>query len=260
MRRMREPVVVIGIGEMGGVFARALLHAGHPVFPVTREVTMAEVARKVPEPALALVAVGEKELPGVLEELPAAWRPRVGLLQNELLPPDWERCGLEEPTVAAVWLEKKKGTPIRVVLPTVVAGPAARLLADALEGIDVAAEVVESGDPLLRALVLKNLYILTANVAGLEVGGTTGALWNEHRELAREVASDVLDLQERLGGRELPREELMADLGRAFEADPEHGCKGRSAPARLARALAHADELGLRVPKLRAIAEAHDVG
>ena len=36
----------------------------------------------------------------------------------------------------------------------------------------------------------------------------------------------------------------------AFLADPDHGCTGRSAPARLARAIAHADRAGLAVPEL----------
>ncbi len=34
---MNAPVVLIGVGEMGGVFARGLLRLGHPVYPVPRE-------------------------------------------------------------------------------------------------------------------------------------------------------------------------------------------------------------------------------
>jgi len=41
----------------------------------------------------------------------------------------------------------------------------------------------------------------------------------------------------------------------AFDGDPDHGCMGRSAPARLARALQQANEAGLAVPKLRQIAD-----
>ena len=33
---MKSPVVLIGIGEMGGVFARGFLRAGYPVYPATR--------------------------------------------------------------------------------------------------------------------------------------------------------------------------------------------------------------------------------
>ena len=40
----------------------------------------------------------------------------------------------------------------------------------------------------------------------------------------------------------------------AFEGDPEHNCMGRSAPARLARAIRQADAAGLDVPRLREIA------
>ena len=41
-------------------------------------------------------------------------------------------------------------------------------------------------------------------------------------------------------------------MSEAFDGDPAHGCTGRSAPARLARAIRHADEFGLTVPMLRA--------
>ncbi|MFP5339503.1 MAG: hypothetical protein ACLGIW_13590, partial [Gammaproteobacteria bacterium] len=39
-----------------------------------------------------------------------AWRPRVALIQNELLPRDWEKYRYEHPTVISVWFEKKQGT------------------------------------------------------------------------------------------------------------------------------------------------------
>jgi hypothetical protein len=40
----------------------------------------------------------------------------------------------------------------------------------------------------------------------------------------------------------------------AFEGDQDHRCMGRSAPARLARALQHADRLEISLPTLREIA------
>ena len=42
---------------------------------------------------------------------------------------------------------------------------------------------------------------------------------------------------------------------RAFDGDPGHPCTGRSAPARLRRALEHADRLEIKVPTLRQIAD-----
>lgn len=50
------------------------------------------------------------------------------------------------------------------------------------------------------------------------------------------------------------RDALIAGMLEAFDADPTHACAGRSAPARLERALAHADAFGLAVPTLRALA------
>ena len=88
---MKSPVVLIGIVEMGGVFARGFLRTGHPVYPVTRETDIDDLARQLPAPELVLVAVAETDLQPVLQNLPTAWRPRLGLLQNELLPGDWQR-------------------------------------------------------------------------------------------------------------------------------------------------------------------------
>lgn len=248
-----EPVVVVGLGEMGGIFAHGLLRCGRPVFPVTRASDPREVAREVPAPALVLVAVGEDALHDVLQTLPAEWRDRTALLQNELLPADWERHGLSRPTVASVWFEKKRDKPVHVVLPTVVAGPNARVLVEALTALDLPVTLVPE-HRLLFELVKKNLYILTTNIAGLEVGGTVGALLAEHRALAMAVAEDVLAIQAARAGVSLEGDALLAAMVEAFEADPEHGCRGRSAPARLARALEVANGAGLEVPTLHRLA------
>lgn len=249
-----DPAVVVGIGEMGGVFARGLLRAGHPVHPVTRRADPADVASAVPDPSVALVAVAEADLHEVLSHLPPRWGPSLGLLQNELLPRDWQAHGLPHPTVAVAWFEKKPGRDVTVVVPTPVGGPRAGVLLDALAAVDIPTIAVDDVDRLLFEMVVKNCYILTANLAGLVVGGTTGQLWTEHRALAEEVATEVLDIQEHLIGHGVDREAVIAAAADAFLADPEHGCTGRSAPGRLRRALRHADDAGLAVARLRSIA------
>ena len=248
----KPPVVVIGIGEMGSVFARGLLRTGHPVHPVTRDSDMQALARELPEPALVLVAVGEAALQPVLEAIPEAWRDRLALLQNELLPADY--AALPDPTVISVWFEKKKGQDVRVLIPSPVHGPRAGLLIDALGSLEIPAREVPDAAGMLFELVLKNLYILTTNIAGLRSGGTVDELWRHHQPLARAVAADVIDLQEALTGQRFDREALIEGMLEAFDGDPQHRCMGRSAPARLERALAHADRLGLAVPTLREIA------
>lgn len=249
-------VVLVGLGQMGSVFAHAFLREGHTVHPVNRETDAGALAERVPEPAICMVAVGEKDLDGVLERLPKPWRSRVGLLQNELLPRSWEKHGITDPTVAVVWFEKKATIATKVILPSPIAGPHAALISRSLLRIGVGAEVVEDA-ALVPALVAKNLYILVANCAGLETGGTVGELFANHRPLVDEVAAEVLAIQRALVDRPIDEREVMRVVERAVAADPEHGAKGRSAPARLKRALAHAEAHGLDVPRLRALADAH---
>ena len=247
-------VVLIGLGQLGRVFAGGLLRAGRTVIPLNRGDDMAALVTAHPAPELVLVAVSENDLHGVLAALPDAWKARAALIQNELLPRDWEKHRYVNPTVISVWFEKKKGTDARPLIASPVAGPGAALLCRALHSIELPCREVALGDELLFELVRKNVYILTTNIAGLKTGGTVSQLWAQHEGFARQVASEVMDIQEALTGVRHDRDKLIAGMLEAFEADPEHGCTGRSAPARLARALQHADTFGLAVPTLRALA------
>lgn len=252
---MKSPVVVIGIGEMGSVFARGFLGTGHPVYPVTRDCDMLDVARQLPAPELVLVAVAENSLHAVLEALPHAWHGRAALLQNELLPHDWERYGLVRPTVISVWFEKKRGQDVKVLIPSPIQGPHAELLQDCLASLDIPTRLLASERELLFELVVKNVYIVTTNCAGLMTGGTVSELWDRHRELAQDVAHEVIQIQESLTGTRFDTEQLLDAMLAAFAGDPEHRCTGRSAPARLARALEQAESAGINTPVLRMIAD-----
>jgi len=256
---MDSIAVMIGLGQLGRVFAGGLLRTGHLVVPVNRGDDPAAVATRVPEPDLVMVSVGENDLHPLLAALPAPWRGKLGLLQNELLPRDWQAHGIADPTVIPVWFEKKAGTDAKALLPSPVHGPEAARLVAALAAIGLPARQVAGADELLWELVRKNLYILTGNIAGLEAGGDVGTLWQAHRDLLDAVAADVLDVQEWLAGCAFDRTRLMAGLREAIDADPGHACAGRSAPARLTRALHHADAAGLAVPTLRRIAAAQGI-
>jgi len=247
-------VVVIGLGQLGRVFAGGLLRSGHNVVPVNRGDDMFTVSHAHPDPELVLVAVAENDLHRVLAAMPGAWRTHVALIQNELLPRDWEKYRYADPTVISVWFEKKKGTDARPLIASPVAGPGAGLLCRALTAIDLPCREVASGNELLFELVRKNVYILTTNIAGLKTGGTVSQLWAQHESFARQVANEVMDIQDALTGVAHDRDKLIAGMLEAFDGDPEHGCTGRSAPSRLARAIAHADEFSLAVPTLRALA------
>lgn len=243
-------VVLIGVGEMGGVFARGFLRKGHPVIPVTRDQDMNQLASEVTTPLAVIVAVGEKDLQDTLAQIPDNWREQIILLQNELLPNDWQQHGLDSATVISVWFEKKKGQDVKVIVPSPAYGPQASLLEAALGTINIPVRVLDTPNDLLFELVLKNLYIVTTNVCGLKVGGNVGQLWQKHEEFARSVAYEVLSIQEYLTQQEFPRNLMIDSMLACFNGDLDHKCMGRSAPARLQRALAQAAEAGIEVPTM----------
>ncbi len=254
---MRKPIVIIGIGEMAGVFARGFLRCGHPVYPITRDMDIATEAQALPDPECVLIAVAEDDLHPTLEAIPQQWRDKVALLQNELLPRDWQAHSFTNPTVISVWFEKKKGQDAKVLIASPAFGPHASTLVGALTTLDIEAREVNSLDEMTYELVRKNVYILTTNISGLETGGTVDELWQGYEALAREVANDIMDIQEWLTKQTLPRERLITGMLEAFAGDPDHKCMGRSAPARLKRALSLAKEACLDVPSLNQIANKH---
>lgn len=83
------PVVVVGLGQLGSVLSEGFLRAGYPVVPVLRRTPPESLSQITPEPALVLVTVGEDDLAPAVSRLPSAWRSKLGLVQNELLPDQW---------------------------------------------------------------------------------------------------------------------------------------------------------------------------
>ncbi|MBN2865818.1 MAG: hypothetical protein JXK16_07410 [Thiotrichales bacterium] len=255
---MKEPIIVIGLGELGSVFSRGFLKMGHPVFPVTRDMDTKVLAQTYATPKAVVIAVGEADIERVLLTCPNVWKDKLVLIQNELLPRDWQKANIVNPTVISVWFEKKKGMDSKVVLPSPIFGPNARLIFDALASLDIPSFLLDSKDELNYELVRKNLYILTTNIAGLKVGGNVEQLMNEHQTVMQDVANDVLDIQDWLSHQENDRTRLMAGLIEAIHGDLAHGCMGRSAPTRLKRAIDFADQAELNVNHLRQIQATYD--
>ena len=250
---MSKSVILIGVGEIGGVFAKGILRTGFPVYPVVRGADMNIVAKEVPDPQAVVVAVGEKDIHQVLKSAPQSWHDRLVLVQNELLPRDWNTHNIARPTVISVWFEKKPGQDAKAIISSPVYGPLSSLIQSSLQSIDIDCHILSNADELLHELVLKNVYILTVNIAGLQTGGTVGELWERHQTLARDVAGDVMDIQFCLVEKELDRSKLVDGMVRAFNGDLNHKCMGRSAPVRLERAIAWGDEFGLEIKTLREI-------
>lgn len=250
---MQQPVVIVGIGELGSVFATGFLRAEHPVIPITRGMNLIEEANAIPAPLVVLIAVGEMDLHPVLQSVPPRWHDRLTLLQNELLPRDWKAHALPHPTVIIVWFEKKRGRAVRVGRPSPVFGPKADVIATALGSLNIPTRRLDRPEDVLLALVHKNLHILTMNITGLATGGTLSDLLEKHQPLTVAVAKEVLEIQEWLTETKLPRQELMQRMFESFSAFSDQASMGRSAPARLQRVLAVAEEARLAVPRLREI-------
>ena len=251
---MNDPIIVIGMGEIGSVLARGLLRAGHPVYPVTRSMALSDAHRINPEPMAVILAVGEAQLQTCLRDMPAPWRDKLVLLQNELLPRDWQEHNLQSPTIMSVWFEKKKGMDSKALLPSPVFGHHAGLICTAMQMLGLPAREVLSMEAMTWELVRKNVYILTTNIAGLAVGGTVDELWQKNETLARDIAHEVIQLQEALTGLSFEREGLIQGMLAGFQGDPAHKCMGRTAPARLERALNMMQHYGIFAPTLQKIA------
>ncbi|MBL7004769.1 MAG: hypothetical protein ISR69_12195 [Gammaproteobacteria bacterium] len=247
---MKKAIVVIGIGEMGSVFARAFLKNGHPVYPVDRNSDMVAMAETI-DTELVIVATGESDLQDTLNKMPMKWLSQCVLLQNELLPNDWQQHKkISNPTVISVWFEKKPGMDFKVIVPSPVFGPHAQTVSDALGSLNISTDIITNLEQMTFELVRKNIYILASNICGLAVGGNVGELMQQHKSLLDNVIDDILQLQQFLTGINYDKDELISAVEVAFNGDTEHKCMGRSAPARLQRALEIANKAGIKVDKL----------
>jgi len=252
---MKKPIIIIGIGELASVFANGFLRCGYPVYPITRGMNLAKECQQIPSPELVLVTVQENELHSLLEQLPKPWCNKIGLVQNELLPRDWQSHPIESPTVTVVWFEKKKGLELTNILQSPSYGPNASIISSALKAVDIPAPILEKEEELLYELVRKAVYILTVNIAGLVNNCTVGDLWGQHQTLAREIAEEVILIQELLTGKQLPHEKLIQGMAEGIKDCPYRNCLGRSAFSRLERVLKYAEEANLETPKLVGIYE-----
>ena len=102
-------------------------------------------------------------------------------------------------------------------------------------------------------LVRKNIYILSSNICGLEVQGNVGQLKQQNPLLLDKVTDDILKIQQYLTGISFNKNDLLKAVETAFNGDKEHQCMGRSAPARLQRALEIAHTANIEVDELERI-------
>jgi ketopantoate reductase len=249
-----QETLVVGMGEIGSVFALGLLRRGYTVVPILRSTPVETILARPSNPSLCVVAVAEDDLDHVLDGWARRYADRWVLMQNELRPSEWERRGLDTPTVAVVWFEKKPGREPHTIVSTPVHGPHAQVVISALSSLGLPVHHEPDREQLLFELCLKNLYILSMNFAGLEYPTDVGTIWHEHRPYLDQICIEVLELEAAQMQRNLPTQSLCIELERVIMADPRHVAAGRNALARLHRSRRTAKRLGIVTPTLDAIA------
>jgi hypothetical protein len=254
---MRD-LIVMGLGELGSLYANAALKHGMRVTPLTRKLAPASALSQAPSATPILVAVGEADLDVALESLPSDRRGSLILLQNELFPRQWARFTTHTPTVMAPWLLKKKGEPLLVARSTPVFGQFAPLMVELHQVLGFEAEVLPDEAALHQAIVDKYAFILTVNALGLLEDLSLGD-WSTKDP----VQVDALAREAALLGAKLVHEESEMESARPIDIDASVAqvrvgmramaamrARGRTAKSRVERATANAARFGVPVPSL----------
>ncbi|MBI5497609.1 MAG: hypothetical protein HY904_21540 [Deltaproteobacteria bacterium] len=244
-----QELVVLGLGQLGELFAVAALRHGMRVSPVRRT-----SPRPLPWNAWArgapiLVAVAEDALAPSVAELPPERLADVILLQNELFPSTWRTLELRTPTIMVPWFNRKNDQPVQVGPPTRVRGPHAALVRDLHAALRLPCELLSDDTALAAALAGKYAFIVTVNALGLKEDRTVSAWWRADPALV-----DAL-LRESAALAALLVDAAVADrayhLARdGVELHQALSARGRSSRARVQRALARAHSRGMRLTAL----------
>jgi hypothetical protein len=253
---MRD-LVIVGLGELGRWLGAGALGTGMRVTPVLRNTPLEPVWASVPVETPIVVAVSEDALDDVLAHVPSARHAELVLLQNELFPSRYAHLDAA-PAVLVPWLLKKRGLPQIVIRPTPVFGRHAALIAELCTALHVPCEPLPDADALARALADKYTFILSINALGTLHDLTLGTFLHEHPELTRAVAMEAGRLSARLSGTPIDDARSEACVLEGMGAMAQIGARGRTARARVLRALERAQHLGLPMPKLEEIAQSSE--
>ena len=256
---IKTPIIVIGMGELGSLFSNGFLRLGIPIIPILRSDNIKDF--ETITPILVLIAVDIQDLNKVLDDVPKSWWNVIVLLQNELLPGNWNHLSIPFPSIVVVWLEKKKQSlKIRSFSPEIVYSPnkdLGDLIELCLNKQNIPTLRVAMEDEILIEMVQKNLFNLTMNVMGLYLGenSTFNDLLNDKNyEIRNLVARECLSLQKaQLKDLKLSENEMITKMWNYMSLVPEMKCQGRYAKARLDRAISTSKKYGIEVTQLEKI-------
>jgi len=241
--------VVYGLGELGQLYGAAALRAGLRVTPITRASDPRDVLRGLPDDVPVLVAVGESALDEALEVLGKARGGATILLQNELFPSSYRKHEVT-PTVLVPWLLKKRGTPLMVARPSPVYGPQATLVEELHRALQLPSMTLPDERALHQALVEKYAFILTINALGALRDRTLNTWLQEDPHRVRALARETAELGALLCESEVDLAACERAVAEGMRALGTIAARGRAAEARIVRALANGERLGMALPEL----------
>jgi hypothetical protein len=245
---MRD-LLLWGVGELGRFLGGAALRANMRVTPITRATQPENAFSQLPSDTPLLIAVGEAELDAVLARVPEGRKGAVILLQNELFPAHWQAHQVQ-PTVLVPWLLKKRGEPELVGRATRVFGVHARLVEELHQILGIACEPLPDAQALRQALVEKYTFILTINALGLVRDLKLGEWRIQDPERVEKLARESARLGAARAESSIDEAACVASTFEAMERMASIAARGRTAGARVARALDEANKHGLVLPEL----------
>ena len=145
---------VVGMGEVGGHLARALLRDGWTVHEVSRSSGW-EGAIDAADPAPRIVAVREEDLAGVLDRFPGSMRDRLVLVQNGFLEAVHGDLG---PVTRGLIYFTSRGEFFRELCPSPFHGPHADTIAAGLAAGGLRAETVDDPSAFAVAMIVKGIW------------------------------------------------------------------------------------------------------
>lgn len=244
-----QTLLLLGVGQLGRLYAGGALRSGACVVPILRDTDVAPVLCAYPEGTPVLCAVGESDLDDAVARFPIDRRADLVFVQNELLPDDLERLGARGATLAVVWTLQKPGMPTLVARATGVGGRHAAAVLAWHRALELPCTLYP---PELLAIeaAAKYAFIVAINALGVLAPHTVGE-WRRRDParvdaLVREATAIAVA---RIDAPTAFDETLSRvwDGATGFEALPT---RGRSSAARVVRALGHAARLSLSTPTL----------
>lgn len=294
---MENFIVIVGMGQLGSLFAQGFLKLGYLVMPVLRSMPFPVFEGSfVPQCIVVCVDIGDLVLFNCVEDLtqqvlsncvedltqqvprltdiPTMYLDRVVFVQNELLPIHIQSF-VTNLNVIVVWLEKKGYLPprLRSFSPELFYtenNDLAQLLQHTMDVLGIPCRRVKTKQNMVHCMMMKNIYNLVMNVAGLALGqyncddaDAAGADSTFRDLLADEpllssLVQEALVVQTTQEPHPVDQHRIVEHVLRYIHQTPkEQRCQGRYATQRLQRTIERMKDHLHLIPSMLRIHRTH---